>query len=180
MSLGAMVAVAWAAAHPDEIAGAVLVNTSLRPFSPFHHRLRPANYPALLRLLLQGTPRQWEETVLRLTSNKVTGSAGQALLTQWLALREQHPVSRGNALRQLLAAARYTAPKAPPRVPLLVLNGEGDHLVSPRCSVALATQWGCELRRHPQAGHDLPLDDGDWVARTVSQWMAARGFKESG
>ena len=39
MSLGAMVAVAWATRHPGEIVGCVLINTSMRPVSPFYHRL---------------------------------------------------------------------------------------------------------------------------------------------
>ena len=50
MSLGAMVATEWAHAAPAEVAGCVLINTSLRPFSPFHQRLRPGNYAALLRV----------------------------------------------------------------------------------------------------------------------------------
>ncbi len=41
----AMVAVDWARRHPRELAACVLVNTSLRPFSPWYWRLRPANYP---------------------------------------------------------------------------------------------------------------------------------------
>jgi len=52
MSLGAMVGVAWAQSRPEEVAAQVLINTSLRPFSPFYQRLRPANYARLLRLLL--------------------------------------------------------------------------------------------------------------------------------
>ncbi|MDO8778412.1 MAG: alpha/beta hydrolase, partial [Burkholderiaceae bacterium] len=60
MSLGAMVAVAWAETYPQELAAMVLINTSLRPFSAFYQRLRPANYAALLRLAaLGGTPAQW-------------------------------------------------------------------------------------------------------------------------
>jgi hypothetical protein len=27
------------------------------------------------------------------------------------------------------------------------------------------------LALHPTAGHDLPLDDGDWVARVVRLWL---------
>jgi len=46
MSLGAMVAVAWAEAHPDEVERCVMINTSVRPFSPFYHRLRPSASPA--------------------------------------------------------------------------------------------------------------------------------------
>ena len=68
MSLGAMVTTAWCGAHPDEIADAVLINTSLRPFSPMHQRLKPSGM--LLRLVLSShDPIAWERAVLALTSN---------------------------------------------------------------------------------------------------------------
>lgn len=44
MSLGAMVTVAWAQAYPHELLRCVLINTSLRPFSPFWRRLQVHNY----------------------------------------------------------------------------------------------------------------------------------------
>ena len=40
LSLGGMVAVEWASRYPQEIARCVLVNTSMRPYSPFYLRLR--------------------------------------------------------------------------------------------------------------------------------------------
>jgi pimeloyl-ACP methyl ester carboxylesterase len=170
MSLGAMVALEWACEAPQELACTVLVNTSLQPFSPFWQRLRPANYGALLRLaLFGGTPLGWECTVLRLTSNRGDAS----VLPRWLQLRQQHPVSRVNAFRQLVAAARYEAPRTLPRLPVLVLGSEQDRLVSVACSRALARQGPYVLRLHPEAGHDLPLDDGPWVAQQVRQWRAA-------
>lgn len=169
MSLGAMVAVAWAETCPHELAAMVLINTSLRPFSAFYQRLRPANYAALLRLAaLGGTPMQWEQTILRLTSHL----ASDDILAHWLALRRERPVSRANAWRQLLAAARYQASLRRPLVPTLVLASEQDRLVSVACSRALARQWQCDLRVHASAGHDLPLDDGAWVARQVRDWLA--------
>jgi len=80
MSLGAMVAVAWADAHPQEVAANVLINTSMRPFSPFYQRLRPANYGTLLQLVLSGaTPEVWARTVLRLTrSGRALSCASRA------------------------------------------------------------------------------------------------------
>jgi pimeloyl-ACP methyl ester carboxylesterase len=167
MSLGAMVALAWAQAQPKELAALVLINTSVRPFNPFYQRLRPANYPALLRLALFGAaPQVWERSVLGMTSNRVD----ESVLPLWLQLRQQHPVSRATALRQLLAAARYRAPAVLPPVPTLVLSSAQDQLVSPHCSQALARAWHCALRVHASAGHDLPLDDGPWVAQQVCQW----------
>lgn len=164
MSLGAMVAVAWSAAYPNEVAAQVLINTSLRPFSPFYQRLRPRNYGLLLRLAVLGaSPEDWERSILRITSQ-----GGQdAVLPLWLALRGQHPVTRANALRQLLAAARYRAPKAV-TTPTLLLASAQDQLVSVACSQALARQWQCRLQVHPTAGHDLPLDDGNWLARQIA------------
>lgn len=172
MSLGAMVAVAWAQRHPGALQSAVLINTSLRPFSPVHHRLRPANYPALLRLALGATPRQWEQTVLHLTSRHA-GTPRAELLEQWLSYRSDCPVSRANALRQLWAASRYRAPFEKPALPLLLLNSAQDGLVDPRCSAALVQAWQCPLRQHPSAGHDLPLDDGGWVARQIADWLTS-------
>ncbi|MDP2370161.1 alpha/beta fold hydrolase [Rhodoferax sp.] len=168
MSLGAMVAVAWADAYPRELAAQVLINTSMRPFSRFHERLLPANYGTLIRLaVLGGTPEEWEGAVLRLTAN----DAHPDVTAHWLALGQAHPVSRANALRQLLAASRFHAPARQPNVPTLVLASTKDRLVSVECSRALARQWQCPLRLHPTAGHDLPLDDGPWVAAQVCELL---------
>lgn len=168
MSLGAMVALAWAAAHPAEIAGCVLINTSLRGISPAHQRLRPSSYATLLGLLAHPDARHRELAILRLTSR----SAPAGVLEHWLELRRVHPVSRVNALRQLVAAARFRAPSRPPAVPMLVLCGAADALVDPRCSAALAARWRLPLVQHPRAGHDLALDAPDWVASQVCAWLA--------
>lgn len=173
LSLGAMVAVAWAAHHPGEVAAAVLVNTSLRPYGHAAQRLRPAAWPALLRLaLLDASPRRREEAVLRMTAAHPPADR-EALLRDWVAWRDQCPVSRANALRQLWAAARYRAPAAPPLERVLILAGRRDALVDPECSRRLAGAWQAELREHPDAGHDLPLDDGGWVARQIRLWLVA-------
>lgn len=171
LSLGAMVAADWSSRHPHEIAGAVLINTSLRPFSPFYHRLRPQNYPALLRLAL-GNPSAAvrERTILRLTSNRHTAAS---LLSEWMRYLREHPVTRDNALRQLLAAMRYQAPQAAPTPPLLLLSAARDRLVDARCSAALARHWQAPLRVHDTAGHDLTLDDPDWVAQQIHDWLEA-------
>ena len=177
MSLGAMVAVAWAAAAPDAVAAAVLINTSLRPYSPFHQRLRPASYATLLHLALPQGDRAHEAAVLKLTSRRA--GADDELLTDWSRWRRQHPVSRANALRQLLAAARYRAPAAAP-VPMLLLAGAQDGLVNPECSRRLARAWGMPLVEHPTAGHDLPLDDRPWVAAQTGRWWAERPAPPAG
>ena len=170
MSLGAMVTVDWAQRYPGELAACVLINTSLRRFSPWYQRLRPANLPPLLRVALGAAPgARREQTVLRLTSRHHQGEP--ALLSAWAELRSQWPVSGANALRQLLAALRYRPLMQPPSVPTLLLCSRRDGLVHPRCSHSLARRWQLPIREHPSAGHDLPLDDPDWVVAQLSAWL---------
>ena len=174
MSLGAMVAAHWSRVAPNEVAGCVLINTSFRPFSPVFQRLRPRNYAALALSLLPGqSAHALERRIWSMTSNH-HGTTGH-VVPQWVALREQWPVSAGNAMRQLAAAACFIAPSCPPPVPVLLLSSAADRLVDDRCSQAIARAWRCPHERHPTAGHDLPLDAPQWVAQSVAQWMSGRG-----
>lgn len=168
MSLGAMVALDWSSRYPQEVAANVLINTSMRPFSPFYQRLRPANYGALLKLAFSDASSEtWERTVLRISSNLAIDD----ILPHWTTMRMECPVSRTNALRQLVAAARFRAPKTRPLAPTLLLASEQDQLVSVKCSRAFTQHWPCALRVHASAGHDLTLDDGPWVAAQVQTWL---------
>jgi len=167
MSLGAMVAVAWAEVHPDEVERCVLINTSVRPFSPFYRRLRPSSYLPLARLLTSGDDHACESIIFGLTSRL----SDAAVVDDWVALRRLHRVSRPNALRQLLAAARFRAPDRPPPVPMLIVSSAADALVDPRCSEELARRWELPRVLHRSGGHDLPLDDGPWVASRIRDWL---------
>jgi pimeloyl-ACP methyl ester carboxylesterase len=168
LSLGGMVAVAWAARHPEECRAAVLLSTSLRPYSAFYERLRPGAWPTLLRLMLASGEAR-ERAILELSSARAAEL--RTVLPAWTAWARECPVSRHNTLRQLLAAARFSAVEKPP-VPLLILAGAGDRMVHPNCSQRLARAWGADFALHPSAGHDLTLDDGDWVAREAKAWLA--------
>ncbi len=176
MSLGAMVAVAWAQRHPGDLAAAVLINTSLRPFSPFHLRLRPNNYVRLLRLLLVSrSDRELEMAILEMTTRLQLDPA--PTIEAWLRWRGENPVSRRNVLNQLLAAACYRAPRQRPPARLLLLAGAGDQLVDSRCSLQLAAQWDADIAVHPAAGHDLPLDDASWVLAQIEAWLGPAGMQ---
>ena len=81
-------------------------------------------------------------------------------------------MSAANTLRQLAAAARYRWSGSAPAQPVLVLRSAGDRLVDPACSQRIAEAWRAGLLTHPDAGHDLPLDDGPWLAAQVAAWAA--------
>ena len=174
ISLGGIVAVDWAARHAHEIDAAVLINTSMRPFSAFYHRLRVGAWPTLLRLMVPGLSfTKREELIFALTSNLPQAPAG--LIDIWVAIRRSRPVTMANAVRQLVAATQFRVSATANSVDMLVLASKGDRLVDARCSQALAQKWGCEIAMHASAGHDLPLDDADWVVSQIGNWMARRG-----
>lgn len=163
LSLGAMVAIDWMRGHPEELVEVTLVNTSVRPFSPPWRRLRPGAWPAVLRAATRADDEALERTALELTSRLVVGESARAAVARWVGIRRERPVARGDALRQLWAAARFAAPRRAPAVPVRVLASARDALVHPSCSRALAAAWRAPIDVHPAAGHDLPLDDPDWL-----------------
>jgi len=171
MSLGGMVATAWAQRHPSDVERLVLINTSMRPFSRPHQRLRPNAWPGLLRAAWHWRDAQQAERIIHaLTCNE--RRTREADLRSWAAIRASAPVSRANALRQLLAAARFSAGRVAPACPVLVLSSCGDRLVEPVCSATLAAAWHADHWQHPWAGHDLPHDDPRWTVEQVTSWLS--------
>lgn len=170
MSLGGMVATCWAQRYPGEIGRLVLINTSMRPFSRVDERLRPSAWPGLAKVALhwRDGPRA-ERGIHRLTCNRI--DTVETDLEAWSAIRRSAPVSRANALRQLWAAARFTALSAKPACPALILSSRGDRLVDPACSSKLAAAWRAPHREHPWGGHDLPHDDAAWIVGEVRAWL---------
>ena len=170
MSLGGMVATCWSQRYPDEVNRLVLINTSMRPFSGITQRLQPGQWLPLLALAARwGDADYAERSIHRITCNHAAQC--DADLMAWQHIRRSAPVSSDNALRQLMAAARFACAPQTPRCPALVLASRGDRLVSPLCSTQLATAWQVPHHIHPWAGHDLPHDDGPWVCERVADWL---------
>lgn len=175
MSLGAAVLSDWANRYPNEVVAGVLINPSLRPFSELFRKPRPLNYLELLLLSLSRfSARLREERVLSLTT-RLTPT--QAVIERWVELQRLHPLGVRNTARQLLASMRYRASRTRPAAPMLLLCSKADNLVDWRCSQAISRAWGAPLRLHTRAGHDLPLDDPQWVARAVAEWLRDRSIQ---
>ena len=171
LSMGAMIATRWLVKYPAEVAAVAMINTSMKPFSPFYHRLRPSIYLSFLGSYLRRDKLQQEKAILQTTSNMEHDQ--RAILKQWLQYAVECPVSGRNALNQLTAAARFSGPLKCGSTPVLLLSSRKDRLVNVLCSAAIANAWQCPLAVHPQAGHDLPLDDPDWVLSQLATWLSA-------
>jgi len=164
ISMGAMIATEWAQQHPEEIQQLHLINTSFANVSPPWHRMRAA---AVLSLAAKALNReQLENAIIRWTINL---NSDPQLNNRWQQFAQQHPLSRRNALAQLLAASRYRAPRTAPQAATWLYNSLGDRLVNPACSQTIAERWQKPLLTHHYAGHDLPMDDGEWLAQCISR-----------
>lgn len=168
LSFGGLVAIEMARLDPKRIRGVALVNASLGTFSPFFFRLRFGSMGRLISALWTRNHLSRETLLYRLTSNRPEFEA--ACVARWAQIAGESPVSRATFLAQLFAAARYR-PKVPPRgVPFLVCASQRDRLVHPMCSERLSWWVSAKYKKHPTAGHDLPLDDPEWLAQVLATW----------
>ena len=167
LSMGGMIASDWMIRYPHEVAAAVLINTSARPFSPFYHRMRWTIYPQVIKMIVHSA-QQRETDILSLTSNR--HSHDSKLLECWKQWQRQNPVLTISARNQFLAAAKFSI-TAKPQQPVLIITSRADRLVDYRCSLKLAQTWGSDYIQHETAGHDLPLDEPEWLAQVIKQWF---------
>jgi pimeloyl-ACP methyl ester carboxylesterase len=171
ISMGGMVVAEWATRHPGEVAGLVLIDTSMRRLNRPWQRLRPRQLATVARAIATGDVTRREALILGLVSNEPDR---RDVLADRIGIARERPVSRTNVIRQLLAATAYRGPLAPPVAPVLVLTTDGDRLVDPACSRRIARAWNAPIAAHPTAGHEITLDDGPWVAAQVRRWLASR------
>ena len=164
ISMGGMLALDWAITSPQQVKSVVLINSSSAGLSPFWQRLHPRNYLKVLLCLLAG-PLRREELIWQMTVNSPVQPELLKLWQQWAI---EAPVSRINALRQLWAASRFRIMQQPD-CPVLVVSSLADQLVSPQCSRALAKALNASLVTYTDAGHDLPLEAGPWLAGVINQ-----------
>lgn len=169
VSLGGMVAWDWLLRYPDEIAGLALINSSLAGISPFYRRLEWHSYGDLVQIASEKNPYRRELKIVQLISNYK--EKHRIIGEEWASIQKSRPISGLNALRQLIAAARYRPGFAKPVSPVLLLNSLGDRLVSPCCSCLISKRLSLPLATHPWAGHDICIDDPEWVIRRLKLWL---------
>ena len=171
LSLGGMCTMEWIRQYPQDFKGAVLMNTSFGDVSLPWKRMKPD-------LLIQMAIAQFqkkeagEEVVMEIISNNPSGyEENLKIAYELLKLR---PMKFQSLVKQLLAGAFYRLRSREISTPLLVLGSTNDKMVSSECSVSLGKKLNCEVRLHPWAGHELPMDDAEWVCRQVRNWWQER------
>jgi pimeloyl-ACP methyl ester carboxylesterase len=164
VSLGGMIALKWAEIFPKEVASVSAINSSLAQSSAFFERLTPPNYPTILASMFTKDSRWREELILKMISNNSERS--KLFLEDFAAFSEKNPLRRANVIRQIILASRIKVGADFP-MPVKIICSEGDQFVSPQCSVNLAKKLRVLPLVHPSAGHDIPLDEPEWLCQKI-------------
>ncbi|CAA0102860.1 2-succinyl-6-hydroxy-2,4-cyclohexadiene-1-carboxylate synthase [Zhongshania aliphaticivorans] len=172
LSLGGMVALDWLANSNGDIAAAILISTSSADCGLLN-RLKPSAVPSTLNALLSTSIQSQERAILNMVSNNKAQHT--ELLQQWCHIRERRPATKTNVIRQLIAASRFKSPPTDKlnKVQGYFISSRADRMVSHQCSEYLATKYHYPLTLHNSAGHDLPIDDADWLIGVFRQLVVA-------
>ncbi len=166
VSLGSMVAVEMAQRAPSMFSKIFVTNTSFANLSPLHHRLQLEAFKRFFNITKSRSLRDRESEVLKMVSRD--RSKHEQVVEEWVAIAEKRPMAVKNFVRQLLAAATYRIADEPPDVPIVVLRSMGDQMVDPSCSQKLAEHWSLPMHTHPSSGHDIFIDDPQWVLDRIN------------
>jgi hypothetical protein len=140
-----------------------IINCSLKQFSSFYQRLNPTYYRKIISTLFSNNALIQEQVVLSITSNRA--EKYDRYLHKFAEFSKHHPVTKKNFFNQLLLASRIKISSL--HVPLKVISAINDRLVSQICSSEIAVNLKGKLVIHPMAGHDLPLDEPEWLAQQL-------------
>ncbi len=163
VSLGGMIALEWSSKYSD-FEHVVTINSSLGNLSPFYKRLKLSTYMTFAKLVASNDVAFRERKVWPLSSNY---SVDEEKLQVNIDAAKARPLSKKNFLYQLIAAATYKKPLSKLHGKLLVLASIQDSIVDYHCSVEIASMYGGEISLHPTGGHDLPIDEPDWVVERI-------------
>ena len=168
VSLGGMVACEWLTEWPGDLTACVLVNTSFKGYSSGRRRLNPSTLPHFRRIFTAPSGLEREKAILRMISNRP--ETHEQIANAWHEISLSRPFARQNFFRQMFAAARFVPRLSMPPVPVLIVSSQRDRMVHHSCSAEIARRWNAEHRIHETAGHDLPLDEPEWMIQQLVDW----------
>jgi pimeloyl-ACP methyl ester carboxylesterase len=173
-SWAASIGTEWTRQYGEEVGALVLISPGMRPFTQVFRAVRWHLWPTVLALVLGRRSPLGRERRLWNTHTQLHRASGPQMQA-WRTSRKRYPVRARNGLAHALAVWRYETSRRRPHRQVLLLAGKGDDWLDWRVSAAISRAWGAALRVHPEAGHDLLLDDPQWVARSLADWLMPVG-----
>jgi pimeloyl-ACP methyl ester carboxylesterase len=167
ISMGGMIALRWAEMYPLEIQSVFMINSSAKNLSKASERFNLGHWPTLLKILMSRSHQNKEKLILDITANKLSSERRLELSHKFEKIQLEYPVSNLSKLNQILAARAFQVVNKV-TVPVHIIYSLGDRLVDPSCSKKLTDVLKAKTHIHPDAGHDLPLDDPQWLLSVLA------------
>lgn len=163
ISLGGMVATELVRLYPDKFKAMILLNSSFRNFSSMTERLQMNAYLHMARAAMAKSEADRERAIFNMVSNRIDKEKFIVRSTEYAREKPMRPL---NIIKQLVAASTYAAPMVKPIKNTYIITSEGDRMVQPSCSQAIANKWAAPLKTHESGGHELSLDEPEWLVKT--------------
>src|SRR5690606_3126215 len=132
-------------------------------------RLQPKAILMFLKSLFQTNIRKREKMILETVSN--AKHKHHEVYEKWVEIQQKRPVSRQNALNQIVAASRFKLNFKNPKADILIAAGKKDNLAHYQCSIEIANYWQAPIILHEEAGHELFLDEPEWLIQNIKDWL---------
>lgn len=172
ISLGGMLTLDWILRYQDDFKNAIIINTSSENTKIKRVYLKTLTQLALAKVF-SSNKFENEFRILKAITHLNPTDAHEA--ARKLALiSEICPISFWVVIKQIYAASKFKI------VPHLSLNSEIktlflgsllDPLTPVNHTIKLAEIFGGRLEVHPNAGHDLPLEDPAWVVSKILDFL---------
>jgi proline iminopeptidase len=183
-SAGAALALLYAARHPDRVGRLALLNPSPRAVSL---EITDADRRQVAELR---TGEAWFPDAFaaleRIWSGEATAADWTAIAPftygRWDAVAQAHLAREASQTNAEAAAVYYSAGALDPeatrtalarlRAPVLLVAGEYDVALPPKCAAEYAGLFGqAELAVQPGGGHYPWLDDPEWLEQTLAMFL---------
>ncbi len=172
ISMGAMISMDWISQYPNDFSAGVFINSSSRGTSTLFQRLKPHYVRHSVWSLLNRNIEKREREILKITSNLKRDDIETQKM--WIKIAKKSPPRLSTIVFQLIASAKFRAPQ---HLPLrsLFLTSKADLMVDYKSSQKLSELYSAQLHIHEMAGHDLPLDDPDWILEKIKEFILRPG-----
>lgn len=169
-SLGGVVAMDWINRFHKDFEAMIMLSSSFKGICPFNERVRPSIWKEVIQLIFALKVEKRESILIKINANY--NSFQQQHLEEWISFQQKNKMTRINILRQSMAGLRYHVKIKPQlNIPILMIGSKSDRLVCERCIEKSSLFFGADLIWHEKAGHSITLDDPEWTAIQIQNWL---------
>lgn len=168
ISLGGMIALDWVYRYPYDFKKIVVINSSSKDTGPVWQRLTAYAYYQMAKITAAKDSFQREKECMKMVSNVHVNN--EEMIREFAKYRDEFPMAASTSIKQLAAASQFMLPPKI-KIPALILASLKDNMVDVRCSKLMAERLNAQIKFHPTAGHDLPLDDPDWCVERIVEFQ---------